>query len=146
MDEKTIILKGPLAIIAILLFGAFTVYQYSDMDRTLESDAVEVIKTWLIAEYTSRILPQLQGMVQNYSGKEKQIAEMIKKISRDNVQIVSIQARGKGDDVAVRVEIEVNGQDPPDGRRIRFFKMSHSTVIGWQYEHEIGKWGYYLTF
>jgi divalent metal cation (Fe/Co/Zn/Cd) transporter len=146
MTEKTITLKGPWAFIALLFIGAFTIFQYSDRDRTLESDAVEVIKPWLIAEYTRNILPQLQEMVDNPSGKEKQIEALVKNIARDNIQIVSIQARGKGDDVAVQVEIEVDGKEPPDGKRIRYFRMSHSTVIGWQYEYEISKWRYYLTF
>ena len=146
MTEKTITLKGPWAFIALLLIGAFTIFQYSDRDRTLESDAVEVIKPWLIAEYTRNILLQLQEMVDNPSEKEKQIEALVKNIARDNIQIVSIQARGKGDDVTVQVEIEVDGKEPPDGKRIRYFRMSHSTVIGWQYEYEISKWRYYLTF
>lgn len=90
MTEKTITLKGPWAFIALLLIGAFTIFQYSDRDRTLESDAVEIIKPWLIAEYTRNILPQLQEMIDNPSGKEKQIEALVKNIARDNIQIVSI--------------------------------------------------------
>jgi hypothetical protein len=101
---------------------------------------------WLVAEYSRMILPDLQAMVLKPSGKEKQIEEMVKQISLDSVRIVSIKARGKGDDVSVRVEITVDGKDPPDDRRIRYFRMSHSTLIGWQYEYEIGKWRYNLTF
>ncbi len=146
MDEKTITFKGPWAFIVLLLLGAFTVFQYSDRNRTLESEAVDVIKMWLVAEYSRMMLPELQAMVQNPSGKEKQIEEMVKQISLDSVRIASIKARGKGDDVAVRVEITVDGKDPPDGKRIRYFRMSHSTLIGWQYDYEIGKWRYNLTF
>ncbi len=146
MTEKTITLRGPWAFIVLVLIGLFTVYEYLERNRTLESDAVEVIKTWLVAEYVRNALPQLQELVNNPEGKEDRIEALVKNISRDRVEIVSIQARGKGDDVAVQVEIEVDDRDPPDGKRIRYLRMSHSTLIGWQYEHEISKWGYYLTF
>jgi hypothetical protein len=146
VTEKTITLRGPWALIVLVLIGLFTVYQYSDRNRTLESDAVEVIKTWLVAEYVRNALPQLQELVNNPEGKENQVEALVKNISRDRVQIVSIQARGNSDDVAVQVEIEVDDKDPPDGKRVRYFRMSHSALIGWQYEHEISKWGYYLSF
>ena len=146
MDEKTITLKGHWAVIALLGIGAFTAFQYSHSEMTLQSDAVEVIKTWLVAEYTRNALPQLQELVDNPSGKEKQIEALVNRISRDNLHIVSIESRGNGEDVAVKVEIEIDGKNPPDGKRTRYFRMSHSTLIGWQYQHEIGKWGYYLTY
>ncbi len=146
MAEKTITLKGPWALIALLFIAAFIVYQYLDRNRTLESEAVAVIKTWVVADYVRNALPRLRELVENPTGKNDQIEDLVKNISRDRVQIVSIQARGTGDDVAVRVEIEVDGKTPPDGNRVRYFAMSHSTVVGWQYEHEISKWGYYLTF
>ena len=146
MTQKTITLKGPWAVIALLLIGAFVVFQYSDRNRTLESDAVEELKTWLVAEYVRNALPELRELVDSPAGNEAQLEKLVRTFSRDRVRIVSIQARGRGDDVAVRVEIEVDGKNPPVGGRIRYFSMSHSTVLGWQYEHEIGKWGYYLTF
>ena len=112
----------------------------------MESEAVAEIKTWVVAEYVRNTLPQLRELVEYPAGKNDQIEDLVKTISRERVQIVSIQARGTGDDVAVRVEIEVDGKAPPDGKRVRYFAMSHSTVVGWQYEDEISKWGYYLTF
>ena len=146
MSEKTITLKGPPAFIALLVIGAFTVFQYSDRNRTLDSGAVEELKTWLVAEYTREYLPQFRAMVDNPAGRENEIREMSRLFNRDNMKIISIEARGSGDDVAVRVEIEVDGKDPPIGDRIRYFRMNHSTITGWSYENEIGKWGYYLTF
>ena len=146
MSEKTITLKGPWALIALLLIGAFTAYQYIDRNRTLDSDAREVIKTWIVGEYVRNALPELRKLVDDPAGKESQTEDLIKTFSRERVRIISIRARGTGDDVAVRVEIEVDGKDPPDGKRVRYFAMTHSTVVGWQYEHEISKWGYYLTF
>ena len=146
MTEKTITLQGPLAFISLLIIGAFTVFQYSDRNRTLESEAVEELKTWILAEYMRELLPRMKEMVDHPAGREKEIGEMSRLLSRDNLQIISIEARGKGDDVAVRVEIEVDGKDPPVGGRIRYFRMNHSTMTGWSYESDIGKWGYYLTF
>ena len=139
-------MRGPWALFALLIMAAITIYQHLDRNRTLESDAVAVIKTWVVAEYVRNALPRLREMVENPAGRNNQIDELVKTFSRERVQIVSIQARGSGDDVAVRVEIEVDGKTPADGRRVRYFAMSHSALVGWQYEHEISKWGYYLTF
>lgn len=146
MNEKTILVKGPWAIIVLLLLGMYIVFGYYDRNRTLETGAIEVIKTWLVAEYSMMLLPELQAMVQEPSGKEEQIGEIAAQISRENIAIRNVEARGSGEDVAVRFEVTVNGRDPPDAKRIRYFRMSHSPLIGWQYEYEIDKWRYYLSF
>ena len=146
MNEKTITIKGPWAIIVLLLLGTYMVFEYYDRNRTLETGAIDEIKTWLVAEYSILLLPELQAMVQKPSGKEQQIGEIAAQIARENISIRNLKARGSGDDVAVRFEITVNGKAPPDGKRIRYFRMSHSPLTGWQYEYEIDKWRYYLSF
>jgi len=142
--------SGPSAIVAILVlavvFGSLAAFQYSARNRTLESEAVEVLKTWIIADYARAQLPQLEQMAKDPSTDTAELEGMVQNLSRDSVQIVSIKARGKGDDIAVCVEIEVNGGPPPDGRRVRYYGMTHSMVTGWHYDMEISKWSYYLTF
>jgi len=145
-NEMKITLTGPWAIVALVTIAGLIFFQTNVQNKTLDSEAIEVLKTWLIAEYTHNVLPQLEEMIQNPSGKEKQIRQIVSQITRGNVQIVSIESRGSGDNIAVKAEIKVNGNDPPFGKRIRYFRMTHSVVTGWLYEHEIGKWGYYLTF
>ncbi len=44
----------------------------------------------------------------------------------------------------VRVEISVAGKDPPDGKRVRYYAMSHSVVTGWYLERETTALSYYL--
>jgi len=44
----------------------------------------------------------------------------------------------------VKVEVQVAGKDPPDGRRVRYFRMSHSTVTGWRVRWEASAFSYYL--
>jgi hypothetical protein len=50
-------------------------------------------------------------------------------------------ARCRGD----RVEPRADGQVPPDGREVRYFRMSHSTLIGWRVRHETTAFRYYTT-
>ncbi|NIR45530.1 MAG: hypothetical protein GWN99_04060, partial [Gemmatimonadetes bacterium] len=45
----------------------------------------------------------------------------------NEIEFTSISARGRGDDIVVKVEVQVAGEEPPDGERVRYFKMSHST-------------------
>jgi hypothetical protein len=65
-------------------------------------------------------------------------------LSLSDVQFTSISARGRGDDIVVKVEIRVAGQVPPDGKPVRYFRMSHSTVTGWRVRHETTALSYYL--
>jgi hypothetical protein len=44
----------------------------------------------------------------------------------------------------VKIEIQVAGKDPPDGKRVRYYKMSHSTVTGWRVRRETTMLSYYL--
>jgi hypothetical protein len=111
----------------------------------LQTEAIAAIKTELAAEYTRQLLPELQEATQTPDATSDGIVRIVDKISADNIEIVSISARGRGDDVVVRVEIEVQGQDPPDGERTRYYKMRYSSLLGWSVRHEVGKWSYYLT-
>jgi hypothetical protein len=60
------------------------------------------------------------------------------------ISFASLKARGHGDDVIVRAEIQIGDQDPPDGRRVRYFRMSHSLLTGWRVEAETSALAYYL--
>jgi len=55
-----------------------------------------------------------------------------------------VEVRGRGDDIVVKVEVQVAGKDPPDGRRVRYFRMSHSSVTGWRMRYETSALSYYL--
>jgi hypothetical protein len=45
-----------------------------------------------------------------------------------------ITAHGSLDDAVVRAEVLIDGAPPPDGRSVRYFRMSYSSVLGWHLE------------
>jgi hypothetical protein len=123
-------LKGWKGVAALVVIAAVVGFRLLSQERTLQTEAVEAIKTELAADYARQLLPEIQDAAQMPDADSAGIDQLVEKISTENIEIVSISARGRGDDVVVQVEIEVNGQDPPDGKRTRYFKMRHSMGIG----------------
>ena len=54
------------------------------------------------------------------------MARIMTAAGAEKIEFPSIQARGKGQTVFVRAEIEVNGAAPPDGQRVRYLRMKHA--------------------
>jgi hypothetical protein len=147
--ETKIKLTGPKAIAALVVIVGVVALQFLARQQTLQTEAVDQIKMHLSAEYARQHLPELQRATQNVDFEdvdETRIEEMMRQISTDNIEIVEIAARGRRGEYVARVEIEVDGLDPPDGRRIRYFKMTHSTLAGWRVIRDTSKWSYYLAF
>ena len=71
-----------------------------------------------------------------------EVAEELLGLAR--IELPSIQARGRGDDVVVRVEIRVDGKEPPEGESVRYYRMSHSALTGWRVRRETTALSYYL--
>jgi ABC-type uncharacterized transport system substrate-binding protein len=140
-------LTGWKAIAVVAVVVAIVTFRLVSQNRTLQTDAVDQIKTELAAEYARQLLPQLQRAAQNPQSPtdESETEQLVRKLSRDNIEIASIAARGRGDDIVVQVEIEVDGGPPPDGESTRYYKMEYSTVTGWRLRYEVGKWSYVLT-
>jgi len=119
-------------------------YKYYAMRETLDTAATQVIKTWILAEYVGKGIDNLK--LQNLDAMSPEQAELageqLLKLNRINIK--SIKTRGKGDDIVVRVEIMVNGKTPPDGKRIRYFRMKHSMITGWTMKRGATSLSYYL--
>lgn len=137
-------LTGWKAVIVLVIVGTVVGFRMLSQSRTLETEAVAAIKTELAADYARQLLPELQEAAQTPNESAGEIDQLVMNVSAENIDIVSISARGRGEDVVVQVEIEVDGRNPPDGKRTRYYRMRHSTGIGWTVRHEVGKWSYYL--
>ena len=67
--------------------------------------------------------------------------------STDGLRFRSITARGLFRTLWVRVEIEVDGRDPPDGRPVRYFRWHRSAALGqWLLDGETTALAYHLPF
>jgi hypothetical protein len=144
MTNPQINIKGWKAIPVILVVLAIVGYKYYAMRSTLDTDATQVIKFWLLSEYAGKTLdnPKYKNFEALSPAEADQAAEEILRLNR--IEIKSIGARGKGDDIVVRVEIEVDGKAPPDGKSIRYFHMRHSTITGWTMKWDAHWFSYYL--
>ena len=104
---------------------------------TLDPEAKRVLKSWLVAEYARPVLASIKG--------SRIDAEKARKLADSSaVELTSISARGCGKESEVRVEVTVAGRTPPDGRSVRYFRMSYS-LLGWSLEHESNAFFYHLT-
>jgi hypothetical protein len=144
--EKTLKLTGPKAVVAIVVIIAVAAFQLFSRKQTLQTQAVEAIKTHLVSEYARYHLPELQRATTDGSLTEERAEEIVGQLTQDNIDIVSISARGHGGRYVARVEVSVAGSEPPDGKPVRYLRMTHSSLIGWRVLRDTGAWNYYLTF
>jgi hypothetical protein len=144
--ETKIKLTGPKAVGALVVIVAVVAFQFLNRQQTLETEAIGEIKLLLASEYTRHHLPELQKAAQDGQFDAARAEEITSQLSMDNIEIVDIRARGRDAHYVARVEVTVNGADPPVGGRVRYFRMTHSTLAGWRVLGESSKWSYYLAF
>lgn len=140
-DEDRAFLKGWSAVLAIVVTTAAVVGKSMLERSTLESGAAELIKLQLRGEYSAR---ELAGVDVSKLSEAEMEAAAEELLALNSIALTSVSARGGGDDVIVKVEIQVAGGDPPDGKRVRYFRMSHGAVTGWRVERETTALSYYF--
>ncbi len=104
--------------------------------KALDDEALAPIKLQLQGEYASALLPAVDPAAPDPEAVER-ITEL------DRLELTSVSARGSGEDVVVRVEPRVSGQVPPDGKEVRYYRMSYSALTGWRVRHETTAFRYY---
>lgn len=132
-------LKGGPAVLvlaALIAFGAWRVYAAR---VALDTDARERIEEQLEARYLRGALADVGGGIPN--------GEQVEALLRSGrVEIQSLSARGTPGDVVVRVEATVDGQPPPDGEPVTYWRMSYSTVAGWRVERATTALSWWLAW
>jgi len=141
MSDTQIQLKGWPAVavgaVAVLLL-AFKVFLVHD---TLGPEQLEEVRLALQARYSGARLDDLRTAMEG--GSDAEAARVATEIqAMQKIEFVSIKARGTGPVIA-RLEIEVDGGDPPDGQRVRYYLLEHSTLAGWRVKRESSAWSYY---
>jgi hypothetical protein len=143
---STLKLTGTKAIAALVVVAAVVIFQFFLRQQSLQTQAVDQVKLHLASEYTRLHLPKLQKAVSTGSLTDTRAGEIVEQVTPDNIEIVSISARGRKDRYVARVEVTVAGSGPPDGRPVRYFRMEHSTLTGWRITGDSTVWGYRLAF
>jgi hypothetical protein len=134
-------LKGWKAIAALAIIAAVIGGKFLFERSTLAAEAGEEIKLHLRGEYASLLLHGVDTDALTDEEMEAKAQELLK---LEDIQFTSMSARGRGEDVRVRLEIQVSGEDPPDGKPVRYYRLSHSTITGWRVRREITALSYYL--
>ena len=130
-------LTGFNAVIVLVLLAGY----YVMSTQELESQGVEAIKLWLVAEAMRSEVAKIEdsgGIGEN----QDQLQELF---DRSNIEIDSVKRRGVGHRVIARVKIRYKGETPPGGRNVRYFRMDYSIATGWWVRSEAAKWSYYMT-
>ena len=147
MSTTTFKLKGWHALVALPLVLGYLGYRYYSMQTTVDQAVEDYLRLQLQGEYTGVQLPRLKDAIEsrNLAAVRAQV-EQVKGMS--DIEFRSVEARrGRKDQVYVKVEIEVDGQPPPDGKPVRYYIFTYSMVTGWRYVRESSgsgfRWGWF---
>lgn len=142
MTQAQFQLKGWPAVAAIVAVLAFVGFKVFLVHSTLGPKQLEDVKLWLQADYVGANIDELRDATM--SGDEAKIEALAAEVlATEKIEFVSVKARGT-DEVVVRVEIEVDGRDPPDGKKVRYFLLQHRMGQAWRVKWETTSWSYYL--
>jgi hypothetical protein len=134
-------LKGWKAIAALAIVAAVLLGKFAVQRSTLDTGAAAELKFWLRGEYLSGSLAEVDVEQMSEAEVEAKAEELL---GLREITFTKMSARGSDDDIIVKLEIQIAGKDPPDGKRIRYFRMSHSAVTGWRVRREATALSYYL--
>lgn len=118
MSKQTLIRIPVSALIAVCWFSLRLMLARSDIDP----EATSMLKRWISAEYV-----RYQSGREDISLAEK--AELF--ASAENIEFVSFTARGKPERMVLRVELAANPAQPPGTSTLRYYRMEHSLLQGW---------------
>lgn len=131
-------MTGWKAVLVILALVGFAGFRMVSARSALDTDGTEELSMWLRAEYASRYMRNIDAETITPEQVESLLA-------LDRITFPSIRGNGTPSDMVVRVEIEIDGQPPPDGRSVRYWRMEHSMITGWRMVREANVLLYYLN-
>jgi hypothetical protein len=145
MAEYNFQLRGWHALVALPLVLAFWALQMYLHVRPVDDAMRDALRAELLNEYSGRGLKDVARIVaEAHAGSP---VEDVQPVVERDVEFTSIAARGKMGAPAtlVRAEITVDGGPPPDGRPVRYFRMSTKFVGGgWMVVGESDSYNYFM--
>lgn len=132
------------ALLVVLAMAAAVLYTY--MARwDMEPEVERAVRAWVAEEYAGHDLMQKKPSYFDPT-KENVSEEAVEETLHENrLEVVSVEARGGGDRVAVKVKVRQAGKTPEDGKGgERYYFMRKHPKVGWRMEKEITALSYYL--
>lgn len=129
-------LTGTKAILGLILISLFSGYQYVTATTTINTEGQQVIQEWIASEYQRYQLARSDI-------SQEQKAELL--LATQTINFVSMSARGKVPEIVVRVEVAPHESQPPGQELVRYFRLTHSSVTGWQHKSDTSALAYHLA-
>ena len=143
MPEYNIQLRGWHAILAIAALLAFLGISMALRVRPVDDEMRAAVRERLLDEYSGRGPKDIARIVEE--ARNGTAIENIPEVVQRDIQFPSMGAHGRmGRGVVyVRAEITVDCAPPPDGRSLRYFRISRKFGGGWTVVGESNSYNYY---
>lgn len=117
--------QAVLGIAVVLGVLAFNLYLHN---RPIDDNMRTAVRERLLKEYSGRGPKDLARIVSE--ARAGSPIEDIPEVVQRDVQFRSIAAHGKlrGSNIVLRADITVDGGPPPDGRAVRYFRLTHNVL------------------
>lgn len=108
--------------VGIALAG-FLVIRSFFAHASADPEATTILKRWVVTEFQRYHLDRTDLALEQKSALLLEAAAL---------DFSSISARGTAGNMVIRVEIKPNAALPPDTPPVRYFRMRHSLLVGWE--------------
>jgi len=144
MAEYNIQLRGWHALVGIAALLAFFGIEMFLRVRSVDDGMRNAVRERLVNEYSGRGPKDIARIVAE--AREGSPIESVPEVVQRDVEFASIAAHGRmgAPAILVRAEITVDGGPPPDGRKVRYFRVAHKFMEdGWMVVGESTPYFYY---
>ncbi len=145
MAEYNFQLRGWHALVAIPLVLGFWIVEMYLRIRPVDDAMQDAVRVELLNEYSGRGPKDVARIVAE--ARAGSPVEEVQPLVQRNVEFKSIAARGdmSGRVTIVRAEVTVDGGPPPDGRPVRYFRVSTKFVGGgWMVLGQSDSYAYFM--
>jgi len=144
MAEYNFQLRGWHAVAGIAALLGFFGFQTYTRIHTVDDGMRDAVRETLLSEYSGRGPKDLARLAAE--AREGSPIDAVPEMAQRDVEFTSIAAHGRiGTPVLlVRAEITVDGGPPPDGRSVRYFRVTRKFMEdGWMVVGESSAYSYY---
>ncbi len=136
MSTKSFTLTGWNAVAALVLVVGFIGFRWFTMQQSLDTQGREYLEEWIAMELRR---PLLADTLTNLEERGQAV------LDAGNVRIRSLSGHGTRDDLVVKVELEPSPDLPPGTELVRYYRLEHSMLLGWQHRGDATAISYYLS-
>ena len=134
MSNQSIQLTGWKAVIVGVLVVGAAGYGMVTARTTLDTQGRQALEEWVAGELQRPLLND-----ESLSLEEKGQALL----DAGDVEIRSMKARGRLDNLVVRIELEPGDHLPAGTELVRYYRMEYSTISGWRHRGNTTAWAFH---